>query len=262
MCEAQVTNKYLTRKSPPYPANKCCGKIKRGNDDRKYQSIPNKNGVCRWVPLNSKSSSRNLDRKSTKKRRKSSNRSKHRWLTLNNHRNQFEVVKEGKHRVVISEAKNSKEEGLGKYSKVIKAYDVDRVFVGKSPKNPTTKISGNFGPNFDGNSILLKLKNGDNRYVFVGDTIYEFESPEQIIQFYSSVGRNAVPYPVAVGKKYAYFMLDSPKHYKSKRGFRLDLLRKDLFPENTDWSDAYTDYYLESFPVSKKLKVKMIREHL
>lgn len=41
--------KYKKRKSPPYPANKCCGEIKKGNDGRKYISKPNVNNVCRWV---------------------------------------------------------------------------------------------------------------------------------------------------------------------------------------------------------------------
>ena len=42
------TGKYTKRKSPPYPANKCCYSITHGNDGREYESKPDKNGICRW----------------------------------------------------------------------------------------------------------------------------------------------------------------------------------------------------------------------
>lgn len=47
-CAKQTTKKYTSRKSPPYPANQCCGQKKRGKDGM-YVSKPNKNGVCRWI---------------------------------------------------------------------------------------------------------------------------------------------------------------------------------------------------------------------
>lgn len=48
-CEPQTLKKYVTRPSPPYPANECCGRTLAGNDGARYVSVPNKNGVCRWV---------------------------------------------------------------------------------------------------------------------------------------------------------------------------------------------------------------------
>jgi hypothetical protein len=47
-CIMQTTKKYLTRPSPPYPANKCCGKTMTGNDGAKYVSEPNVSGMCAW----------------------------------------------------------------------------------------------------------------------------------------------------------------------------------------------------------------------
>ena len=47
----QVSKKYTTRPSPPYPANDYCGKKKKGNDGHMYISKPNKNGICRWVQV-------------------------------------------------------------------------------------------------------------------------------------------------------------------------------------------------------------------
>lgn len=48
-CEKQTTKHYTERPSPPYPANTCCGSVKKGNDGRMYQSVADKNGVCRWI---------------------------------------------------------------------------------------------------------------------------------------------------------------------------------------------------------------------
>lgn len=52
MCDYQTTSHYQDRPSPPYPANQCCGRMKRGNDDQLWISIPDKNGTCRWQKVN------------------------------------------------------------------------------------------------------------------------------------------------------------------------------------------------------------------
>ena len=44
----KIDKKYLTRDSPPYPANEHCGETKKGNDGKMYTSVPDKNNVCRW----------------------------------------------------------------------------------------------------------------------------------------------------------------------------------------------------------------------
>lgn len=48
-CSKQSTKKYTSRKSPPYPANQCCGETKLGNDGVMYVSVANVKGVCRWI---------------------------------------------------------------------------------------------------------------------------------------------------------------------------------------------------------------------
>jgi len=50
-CVKINTKKYLTRDSPPYPANQCPNEIKKGNDGNYYQSKPDKNGVYKWILL-------------------------------------------------------------------------------------------------------------------------------------------------------------------------------------------------------------------
>jgi hypothetical protein len=50
-CVMQTTKKYLSRPSPPYPANKCCGMKKIGNDGAKYVAEPNASGICAWKKI-------------------------------------------------------------------------------------------------------------------------------------------------------------------------------------------------------------------
>lgn len=49
-CLAQSTKKYMTRGSPPFPANMlgCRGTIKQGNDGHNYISSMNMNGIYTW----------------------------------------------------------------------------------------------------------------------------------------------------------------------------------------------------------------------
>ena len=55
-CMQSKEKKFQTRKSPSYPANDCCGQIRKGNDGLDYISKPNKNGVCRWSKVPTKDS--------------------------------------------------------------------------------------------------------------------------------------------------------------------------------------------------------------
>ena len=43
--------KNKNRASPPYPANKNCGKKMKGNDGNMYESKPNKNNICSWKKI-------------------------------------------------------------------------------------------------------------------------------------------------------------------------------------------------------------------
>lgn len=49
-CVKQTLKKYTTRNSPPYPANKCKTKKKKGNDGKFYISKA-KGGTYKWVPF-------------------------------------------------------------------------------------------------------------------------------------------------------------------------------------------------------------------
>ena len=87
----------------------------------------------------------------------------------------------------------------------ILTYNPIKVFIGKSPMNRTTIFSGGHGPKFDGNSILLQTEN--NKYVFIGRQVIEFESLAPIINFVSPVGNSDVPYPYAIDEKNNCYLL-------------------------------------------------------
>jgi hypothetical protein len=91
------------------------------------------------------------------------------------------------------------------YSELVKRYKCEEVFVGKSPKNEMTKFSKGYGENFEGNTNLIKLS--DKRYVYVGETIFEFTSLNKIADYQSPVGNNDVPYPYAVDEKDNYYLM-------------------------------------------------------
>ena len=49
-CIKMTTKKYLTRKSPPYPAGSCQHKIRKGKDGM-YKSVLDVIGRFRWVKV-------------------------------------------------------------------------------------------------------------------------------------------------------------------------------------------------------------------
>lgn len=108
--------------------------------------------------------------------------------------------------------------------------------------NRYRKVKELFDGNSDGkgdvNSCVL-LRIGRNKYLFIGTEIYKFETDDKIEKFYALIGNSAVPYPVAVGKKNAYFMLDRVS------------VTKDQFNENINWADAYSEFYTNNKTLNK-----------
>ena len=72
-CVKKTTKRYTERNSPPYPANECKGKVKKGNDGKMYVSVPNVNGIYRWKR---KSVNKPKKQQSTKKPKKSGKKPK------------------------------------------------------------------------------------------------------------------------------------------------------------------------------------------
>ena len=99
------------------------------------------------------------------------------------------------------------------YTMLVKAFaNVKRIFIGKSPKNSMTELSGGYGKELDGNTILLYLgpsgpSGPRHRYVYVGEKIFSFTTDHRIKKYVSPVGNSDVPYPYAVDKNNVYYLL-------------------------------------------------------
>ena len=145
------------------------------------------------------------------------------------------------------------------YSELIKEYHgVKDIFIGKSSeKSKMAKFSGGYGKKFDGNSILLEIK--DKKYCYIGNFIFEFTTKDKITKYASPVGGNDVPYPVAYGEDNMYFFdYDCVKK-----------LKKDLFSGmNVDylWDEFYGDINDSKSKglnnLSEKIKTRMIHKRL
>lgn len=84
-----------------------------------------------------------------------------------------------------------------------------------------------------GNSILIKIKSDE--YIHIGWEIYKFGTgQDEIIDFISPIGNSDVPYPVAYGNEYVYFMLDEKKIKINDLEFKLTVANAE---------DLYGEYY-------------------
>ena len=104
------------------------------------------------------------------------------------------------------------------FDNLIKNYQAEEIFIGKSIQNDMTMRSTCHGDKWDGNSILLQIPcNNENdnmyhyRYLHIGMDIFEFETDDKIIKYISSVGNNGVPYPYAESQNWCYCMNDCIK---------------------------------------------------
>lgn len=100
-CERQHgVAKYSARPSPPYPANECCGTVKKGNDGNMYRSVRANNGVCRWVRAKGsrKSAGRRRTRSSRGRKRRTRSRSRTRKRRRSSRRTRSRTRKRGKKR--------------------------------------------------------------------------------------------------------------------------------------------------------------------
>ena len=149
--------------------------------------------------------------------------------------------------VSIYKPSNYKEVYLNKdliHDKLVKNIKVKTAFIVKS-------IDSEY-PGFLGNSILLQLS--EHNFISVGWDIYAFTITDKIVNYFSNMGNNMVPYPVMLGTQNVYFM--GEKQYVPRK----------LFPSkmsNKDWANAYSMYYDSLEKCSFKIKnIKIIHKRI
>ena len=139
------------------------------------------------------------------------------------------------------------------HSELIEEIKYEKIFIGESPLNNMTTFSGGHGDNFYGNSILLKIKSSNkniNTYVYIGSTIYQFNTIDEIHTYWSPVGNSDVPYPFAIGNMFAFFMLDE--------SYVLINEYNDIVPD--DSTDSYSYFYGHEGPgFNNKFKMENIQ---
>jgi hypothetical protein len=246
------------RKGPPEHAGEFdLGERRIGNDGNMWEITQTKKGVRRWKKVSSRKTTR---RKRTGKRRRTIKRSKSKtkkidwakkmgfpkkkgkiYFIMDNGGRPFQVVILG-NKVSIYEQLNWKDyDTIQDYTKLIKTFsNVKKIFIGKDRK---------LGKAFDGNSILLRLSK--DQYVYIGSWIYEFVTKDDtIVAYFSKVGNSGVPYPVALGEKNVYFMLEPTiglmygrRRRDLGRGNSPAVVPRSVVPPNVDWEDAYTLFY-------------------
>ena len=143
----------------------------------------------------------------------------------------FEVSVDG-NTVSIVKGKYNESKDEYDYNKEVKVYTVDNIWIGKSSGPPHADHSKAQAKLFVGNSILLQI--AKKRYVYIGDSIYEFDMEDEVEKYFSLIGNNDVPYPVLRGSKNVYFMLD--RKYVPRDEF------PDLYTDK-EWENAYSTFY-------------------
>jgi hypothetical protein len=203
-CKEVTSEKYQTRKSPAFHARDCAGQTKKGKDGD-YLSKADSKGIYKWVKISG----------ATRKVPKGKHYDIH-----DNGSNPYRVFVDGS-KVSIYKDTNTDFDKEPTYTKLIKELTVKEVFV---PKH-----GGAFGL---GNSILLHVSG--NKYMHIGVEIYEFTMEDEVDTYYSLIGNSDVPYPVLLGTKYVYFMLDHA--YLPRELFKMPM-------KAADWEDAYQYFY-------------------
>ena len=151
-----------------------------------------------------------------------------RYLIHDNGDRPFQAVI-GNKTVSIYKGLKNEDGGYDNYDELVKKLIAHRVYLGSDPCDPAmyTTIPG-LCSSEKGNTILVHL--GNHKYVYIGGEIYEFIMSDDFEAYYSAIGANDVPYPILLGSKYVYLMLDHK------------YISRDLFPSRIG-ADAYEYYY-------------------
>lgn len=157
----------------------------------------------------------------------------------------------------------------------------EKLFIGESNSNKTTRYSGGHGPNFKGNTILFKPLNnesdaeaGVNKYIFIGDTIFSFTALDEIVKYDSTVGNSDVSYPSAMDKSGNIYLLIEDviisnlvqrknlatiyDYYYSNNELKKTFIVSDHIPTVTELKEEVFDTYCMKYDVhSEKLYNRM-----
>lgn len=194
----------LIKKNRPSPSESATlfdvGTEKIGNDGNVWIIVANKNGVKRWNKLNTKN--KEIKHPNTNTYFTHNNGDRPYLIYLGDHDAYIYII-DGSIKYDELETLDDQNR-IFAYTNKVKHFRFQKAFIGKGLYRENTII---YDPEFDGNTVLLKINN--YKYIYIGEIIYEFSTNnDNITEYYSVVGNNDVPYPVAFSDKFAYFMYD------------------------------------------------------
>ena len=111
-------------------------------------------------------------------------------------------------------------------------YEVNpmETFVGKSQLCNMTEFSGAEDKEvFDGNTVLLKIgeENNKHRYVYIGgDRVCSFLTNDKIYKYISNMGNNLTLYSIAIGWENIYYLSPYFKFAKKEKDINEDDIDK------------------------------------
>ena len=109
-------------------------------------------------------------------------------------------------------------------------FQPNHVFIGKSQDRD----------DFNGNTLLLECDN--NEYIYIGGfeiVKFQIEQEDKIIAYISLMGNNMIPFVIAVGEKYTYFL------YNRYRFIESDKIEEGTLFNTTDYSLDPFDYHVQ-----------------
>ncbi len=215
--------------------------VKKGYVVNPETGRPIKKGGPTWQKIHNKSPKRRRSRAKGDPNYYVHDKGRHNYYVHDNGGRPF-MVRVKKQSVWVYKLSNRDTDGYSdrdfespeNYQELVKKFNVKKTFIGKGLTWPKSEL---------GNTILLELAGG--KYVWIGSSIYEFKPDDKIVEYFSQVGPNDVPYPVALGQENAYFMIENK------------YVPRDAFPEDVDWySKAYGIFYGFDEPAPKNYKIK------
>ena len=207
--------------------NKINGSIKKDKNGNVWKSVKKPNGLITWRLIIKRQAS--VDEKQTSIQIKKTSKIKKygkKYYVHDNGGRPFEVVINSKNVSVYVQTNTKDYDEKEIYDKLFKTFtDVKNIYIGKDSKNNS----------FKGNSILID-SGVNNKFICITNCVFEFElgPDDEVVKYFSQVGNSDVPYPVLLGKKYFYSMIE--KTY----------CKRELFPtsyKTSDFEDAHTFYY-------------------
>ena len=175
-CKSAIENKYKSRPSPACHAEDCKDSVMQGNDKKYYISKPDSRNIYKWIPMTHID-----DRKPGKGI----------YYTHDNGSNPFKVVVKGKELHLYGCMRMDDWDAEYVYYDFINSFKCNKIFIGNDPE----KVYDDVASKHPGNSIIAEI--GKNKYLFIGESVYEFETSSPITMFRSPIGNNDVPYPFA-----------------------------------------------------------------